>query len=210
MAMLSPVYHIWGLGKENVPKRRVSAVGRAGAIMGFLREICTSVTIVQNLPELTGDPVLQEKVKKLSVDRNTDKAPEKGYIYDGTAEPGTKYDESVAHSWLRDWNDVDATCTTNGKESYTCVVCGKKRTDTIQAAGHRKRTAPSCDPCGTGIWVLHCADYCIGYGRAFVYRFWICKKRQLYAVQALRGSSHVSGRVPHPALLSESRCRAFL
>ena len=31
----------------------------------FLSEICTSVTIVQNLPELTGDPVLQEKVKKL-------------------------------------------------------------------------------------------------------------------------------------------------
>ena len=31
----------------------------------FLSELCTSVTIVQNLPELTGDPVLQEKVSKL-------------------------------------------------------------------------------------------------------------------------------------------------
>lgn len=31
----------------------------------FLSDICTSVTIVQNLPELTGDPVLQERVSKL-------------------------------------------------------------------------------------------------------------------------------------------------
>ena len=31
----------------------------------FLSDICTSVTIVQNLPELTGDPVLQEKITKL-------------------------------------------------------------------------------------------------------------------------------------------------
>ena len=31
----------------------------------FLSEICTSVTIVQNLPELTGDPVLRERVSKL-------------------------------------------------------------------------------------------------------------------------------------------------
>ncbi len=31
----------------------------------FLSELCTSVTIVQNLPMLTGDPVLQEKIKSL-------------------------------------------------------------------------------------------------------------------------------------------------
>lgn len=31
----------------------------------FLSEICKSVTIVQNLPALTGDPVLQEKIKTL-------------------------------------------------------------------------------------------------------------------------------------------------
>ncbi len=31
----------------------------------FLSEICTSVTVVQNLPELTGDPVLRERVEKL-------------------------------------------------------------------------------------------------------------------------------------------------
>ena len=31
----------------------------------FLSEICTSVTVVQNLPFLTGDPVLQEKNKTL-------------------------------------------------------------------------------------------------------------------------------------------------
>lgn len=31
----------------------------------FLSELCTSVTIVQNLPTLTGDPVLQEKIKNL-------------------------------------------------------------------------------------------------------------------------------------------------
>ena len=31
----------------------------------FLSEICTSVTVVQNLPFLTGDPVLQEKIAKL-------------------------------------------------------------------------------------------------------------------------------------------------
>ena len=31
----------------------------------FLSELCTSVTIVQNLPMLTGDPVLQEKITKL-------------------------------------------------------------------------------------------------------------------------------------------------
>lgn len=31
----------------------------------FLSDICTSVTIVQNLPELTGDPVLRERVSKL-------------------------------------------------------------------------------------------------------------------------------------------------
>ncbi len=31
----------------------------------FLSELCTSVTIVQNLPALTGDPVLQEKIAKL-------------------------------------------------------------------------------------------------------------------------------------------------
>ena len=31
----------------------------------FLSELCTSVTIVQNLPSLTGDPVLQEKIGKL-------------------------------------------------------------------------------------------------------------------------------------------------
>ena len=31
----------------------------------FLSDICRSVTLVQNLPELTGDPVLQEKVRKL-------------------------------------------------------------------------------------------------------------------------------------------------
>ena len=31
----------------------------------FLSELCRSVTVVQNLPELTGDPVLQEKVGKL-------------------------------------------------------------------------------------------------------------------------------------------------
>lgn len=31
----------------------------------FLSELCTSVTIVQNLPKLTGDPVLQEKIRKL-------------------------------------------------------------------------------------------------------------------------------------------------
>ena len=31
----------------------------------FLSELCTSVTIVQNLPVLTGDPVLQEKIAKL-------------------------------------------------------------------------------------------------------------------------------------------------
>ena len=31
----------------------------------FLSEICTSVTLVQNLPFLTGDPVLQEKIAKL-------------------------------------------------------------------------------------------------------------------------------------------------
>lgn len=32
----------------------------------FLSEMCSSVTIVQNLPALTGDPVLQEKVKALA------------------------------------------------------------------------------------------------------------------------------------------------
>lgn len=31
----------------------------------FLAELCTSVTIVQNLPALTGDPVLQDKIAKL-------------------------------------------------------------------------------------------------------------------------------------------------
>ncbi|MBQ9905966.1 MAG: FAD-dependent oxidoreductase [Oscillospiraceae bacterium] len=31
----------------------------------FLSEICTSVTVVQNLPFLTGDPILQEKIAKL-------------------------------------------------------------------------------------------------------------------------------------------------
>ena len=31
----------------------------------FLSELCTSVTIMQNLPKLTGDPVLQEKIKNL-------------------------------------------------------------------------------------------------------------------------------------------------
>ena len=31
----------------------------------FLSDICTSVTVVQNLPELTGDPVLRERVEKL-------------------------------------------------------------------------------------------------------------------------------------------------
>ena len=31
----------------------------------FLSELCTSVTIVQNLPSLTADPVLQEKIAKL-------------------------------------------------------------------------------------------------------------------------------------------------
>ena len=31
----------------------------------FLSDICTSVTVVQNLPELTGDPVLRERVAKL-------------------------------------------------------------------------------------------------------------------------------------------------
>lgn len=32
----------------------------------FLADICRSVTIVQNLPELTGDPVLQNKVRNLA------------------------------------------------------------------------------------------------------------------------------------------------
>ncbi len=32
----------------------------------FLSEMCSSVTIVQNLPALTGDPVLQDKVKALA------------------------------------------------------------------------------------------------------------------------------------------------
>ncbi len=31
----------------------------------FLSELCTSVTIVQNLPALSGDPVLQDKIAKL-------------------------------------------------------------------------------------------------------------------------------------------------
>ena len=31
----------------------------------FLSDICTSVTVVQNLPELTGDPVLRERIAKL-------------------------------------------------------------------------------------------------------------------------------------------------
>ena len=32
----------------------------------FLSELCTSVTVVQNLPYLTGDPVLQERVSQLA------------------------------------------------------------------------------------------------------------------------------------------------
>ena len=32
----------------------------------FLADICDEITVVQNLPELTGDPVLQEKVRALS------------------------------------------------------------------------------------------------------------------------------------------------
>lgn len=32
----------------------------------FLSELCSSVTIVQNLPVLTGDPVLQERIAKIS------------------------------------------------------------------------------------------------------------------------------------------------
>lgn len=32
----------------------------------FLSDLCRSVTIVQNLPVLTGDPVLQEKIKELN------------------------------------------------------------------------------------------------------------------------------------------------
>ena len=79
----------------------------------------------------------QKEVKKLRVDRNTDKAPEKGFIYDGSVKPGTKYNEAAAHSWVKDGNGIAATCTKNGKQTYVCVVCGKTKTKTIKASGHK-------------------------------------------------------------------------
>ncbi len=77
-----------------------------------------------------------DEVSAMGVDRNTNTAPDKGYIFDGTAAPGTPYDESQGHSFGPGKVEQEADCETSGRKVFKCLVCGETRTETIPAKGH--------------------------------------------------------------------------
>lgn len=80
---------------------------------------------------------IRRQVETMGIDANTNVAPDKGFIYDGTAYPGTPYDHATAHCW--DYGKVvkDAKCDVAGEKRYTCEVCGLTRSETIPAPGHQ-------------------------------------------------------------------------
>ncbi len=85
------------------------------------------------------DKVLLTKseVDALGVDSNTNVNPDKGFVYDGSAKPGTAYDESAGHSWNKGKVEKEPDCDIAGRKVYTCLVCGQTRTETIAATGHK-------------------------------------------------------------------------
>ena len=79
----------------------------------------------------------QRQVEAMGIDANTNAAPDKGFIYDGTAYPGTPFDHAAAHCW--DYGKVvkDPKCGVAGEKRYTCEVCGQTRSETIPALEHQ-------------------------------------------------------------------------
>lgn len=57
---------------------------------------------------------------------------------------------SITHSWDSGKVTKAATCTEEGTKTYTCTVCGEKKTEKIGAAGHKYSNAcdASCNTCG--------------------------------------------------------------
>ena len=81
----------------------------------------------------------KSEVDAMGIDRNTNIYPEKGFVYDGTASPGTPFDESAGHThvWNKGKVEKEPGCETEGSKVVTCVVCGQTKTETIPAAGHK-------------------------------------------------------------------------
>jgi len=64
---------------------------------------------------------------------------------------------SISHSWNSGTTDKKASCTENGKKTYTCTVCGENKTETIEAYGHDYDHAcdASCNNCGATRTTFH-------------------------------------------------------
>lgn len=64
---------------------------------------------------------------------------------------------SITHSWDSGKVTKAATCTEEGTKTYTCTVCGEKKTEKIGATGHKYTNAcdTSCNTCGATRNVQH-------------------------------------------------------
>ena len=84
----------------------------------------------------------QSEVDALDVDKNTNSKPASGYIYDGTAAPGTPYNcnGSTRHSWDKGVVDKEPTCMAWGHKTFTCLVCGATKGETVGRLAHKWST----------------------------------------------------------------------
>lgn len=50
------------------------------------------------------------------------------------------FSDTHTHTWDEGKVVTEATCTTNGKKTYTCSICGETKTETIAKTGHKYKT----------------------------------------------------------------------
>ena len=65
----------------------------------------------------------------------------------------------VSHNYILT-EDIDATCTTDGKQVYKCQGCGDSYTDTITAQGHTYRIVVTAPTCEQGGYTTHTCTTC--------------------------------------------------
>ena len=80
--------------------------------------------------------ITPEEIDSLDLDRNTNKVPDKGFIFDGTAEPGSVFDESRGHCWGYGKVTKKPDCCNAGEKTFTCEVCGATRTESVPKTAH--------------------------------------------------------------------------
>ena len=70
----------------------------------------------------------------------------------------TRLIPALGHDYVLTEN-VPATCTENGRITYTCTVCGHVKQQTVIATGHYFGDDNVCDVCGYELSIIHAHEY---------------------------------------------------